>query len=129
MMRALHSLLLTGLGLALVFTLSACSADAPKNKEVWTDPNDSTLPADFKIQGEYAGEIPGVGKAGCQVIALGQGALQAVLLPGGLPGDGWDGKDKILMQGKVDGDKAIFEPASGPRKYLDGPAEKFSATD
>ena len=28
-----------------------------KPKEVWTDPSDPSLPADFKIQGEYVGEM------------------------------------------------------------------------
>lgn len=104
-------------------------ADAPKNaKGVWTDPTDQTLPVDFKIQGEYVGEIKGGGKTGCQIIALGNGAFQAVVLPGGLPGDGWDGKNKILMDGKLDGEKATFKPASGEKKYLEQSPEKFSAT-
>src|SRR5947209_15421051 len=61
----------------------------PKAKEVWTDPHDPLLPADYKIQGEYVG-AGADGKLGCQVIALGNGQFQAVLLPGGLPGAGWD---------------------------------------
>jgi hypothetical protein len=100
-----------------------------KTKEVWTDANDSTLPADFKIQGEYVGEIDGGGKLGCQIIALGNNALQAVVLPGGLPGDGWDGKNKILMQGEMASSGASFTPATGKRKYLAGPALEFSATN
>ena len=35
--------------------LAAPLAAQPKEKGVWTDPHDPTLPADFKIQGEYAG--------------------------------------------------------------------------
>jgi hypothetical protein len=97
-------------------------------KDVWTDPNDPTLPPDFKIQGEYAGEIKGGGRVGCQVIGLGKGAFQAVLLPGGLPGEGWDGKNKVLMDGKLEGDKAVFNPATGKKKYLGQSPESFSAT-
>ena len=98
-----------------------------QNKGVWTDPKDSTLPADFRLQGEYAGDGPG-GKLGAQVIALGGGAFQAVLLPGGLPGDGWDGTSRILLDGKLEGDKASFKPIEGNRKYLAQKPEEFSAT-
>src|SRR4051812_6721782 len=90
--------------------LAAPLAAQPKPKGVWTDPDDSTLPADFKIQGEYAGD-----HMGAQVIALGNGAFQAVVLHGGLPGAGWDGKNKSLLAGKLDGEKATFEPAKGVR--------------
>lgn len=104
----------------------------PKNKEVWTDPADPTLPVDFKIQGEYVTETSpgkvGADKVGSQVIALGKGYFQAVVYPGGLPGAGWDGKNKILMDGKLDGKKATFTPAKGKRKYKTQKPEEFSAT-
>lgn len=103
--------------------LSTSLAMAQKAKEVWTDPHDSTLPVDFKIQGEYVGDHLGV-----QVIALGKGTFQAVVLPGGLPGAGWDGKNKSLMAGKLDGDGAKFEPAAGKRNYLAQNPDQFSAT-
>jgi len=102
--------------------------ETPKAKEVWTDANDPTLPADFKFQGEYVGEIQGEGMWGCQVIALGGGAFQAVLLPGGLPGAGWDGKHKSLMAGVLEGGKVQFKPAAGKRKYLAQAPAEFSAT-
>src|SRR4051812_18780714 len=109
------------LGLALPASLSA----QKKAREVWTDPADESLPADFKFQGEYASE-----KMGAQVIALGEGHFQAVLLSGGLPGAGWDGKNKVLLQGKLDGDKVVFKPitAKEKRSYLAGDPLKFSAT-
>ena len=107
----------------LVIALPLAAADPKDAKGVWTDPHDSTLPADFKIQGEYAGNHMGV-----QVIALSKGAFQAVVLPGGLPGAGWDGKDKSLMAGTLDGHAAKFTPATGTRKYLAQKPEEFSAT-
>jgi hypothetical protein len=103
--------------------LAALFAVPVQDKKVWTDPADASLPPDFAVQGEYAGDA-----VGAQVIALGGGAFQAVVYPGGLPGDGWDGKSKILLAGKLDGAAAAFAAAEGPRKYLAQKPEEFSAT-
>src|SRR5438132_1579630 len=87
---------------AAVASLSEAGGDkkkGEKKKEVWSSQDDPTLPADFKFQGEYV--RPNIG---CQVIALGNGAFQAVLCDGGLPGAGWNGKGKHLMDGKLEGD-------------------------
>src|SRR5262249_32492368 len=122
---------LVGLALSVAaLTPHGQAADQKNPKGVWTDPNDASLPADFKIQGEYAGEAKGAGKLGCQVIALGNGAFQAGILPDALPGDGWDGKHKILMDGKLTGEKAEFKPATtGKRQYALAQApDAFSAT-
>ncbi len=108
-----------------------------KTPGVWTDPNDKDLlGGDFRFQGEYVGEIQGGGKLGCQVIALGQHKFQAVILPGGLPGAGWDGKNKILQDGELGTRKdnvldfinVHFRPTTGKRKYLAQKPEEFSAT-
>src|SRR4051812_38882779 len=100
------------LAVALLASLGALApnmANAQKKTPgVWTDLQDPTLPEDFKIQGEYMGT-----KIGCQVIALGKGTFQAVVYPGGLPGETWDGKNKILMDGKLADGKATFTPATG----------------
>lgn len=103
----------------LMTTASVCHAQ----NGVWTDPNDKSLPADFKIQGEYTGQ-----KIGAQVIALGKGEFQAVIYPGGLPGAGWDGKNRSLLAGKLDGDGAKFSAAAGKRRYLGRSGDEFSAT-
>ncbi len=108
-------------------SLSTVNAQ-PKTKGVWTDANDTTLPVDFKIQGEYVGAVNGGDKLGCQVIALSGGNFQAVVYPGGLPGDGWDSKNKILLSGKLEGEQATFKAATGSRKYLAAGADAFSAT-
>jgi len=94
-----------------------------QGKGVWTDAADPTIPVDFKLQGEFAGD-----KLGAQVIALGGGAFQAVLLPGGLPGEGWDGKSRIILDGRLEGEKVVYKPGEGQKKYLAQKPEEFSAT-
>jgi hypothetical protein len=98
----------------------------PKKAATFTDPKDAGI--DYVIQGEYVGAMQGGAKLGCQVIALGNGSFQAVVLPGGLPGEGWDGKNKILLDGSLEGESASFVPASGKRKYMAGSPKEFSAT-
>ena len=95
---------------------------------IWTDPEDRTLPPDFQIQGEYLGDVQKGGKLGCQVIALGDGAFRAVFLAGGLPGAGWDGMDKTLMDGKLVEDKAVFTPANDKTRDLARVPQAISAT-
>jgi hypothetical protein len=115
------------LAVSLVPADDSTKVKKEKKKEVWTDPNDPTLPPDFKIQGEYVGKLGGE-KLGAQVIALGNGYFQTVVYPGGLPGDGWDGKHKILMDGKLEDGKAVFTPTRGKRRYKTQKPDEFSAT-
>ena len=124
------------LGLAMLLPMAAQGQDdktktekkVEKKKEVWTDASDPTMPADFLFQGEYLGSKSGGPEVGSQVIALGKGAFQAVLLKKGLPGQGWNGKDKALLDGKLEGDKVVFTPTTGKRKYLAQSPLEFSAT-
>ena len=110
----------------IALTLGLNTFAAPS---LWTDAKDKTLPADFKVQGEYLGELSCGCDVGAQVIALGGGEFQMVIYPGGLPGDGWDkGDDRSLFSGKLQGKKAVFANAIGKRRYLGGRANEFSAT-
>ena len=84
----------------------------------WMDPADPTIPVDFKYQGEYVGSLKDGGKLGCQVVSLGSGVFQAVLYTGGLPGAGWDGKNRSIMDGKLNGNGVIFSAASGKRAHV-----------
>ncbi len=82
---------------------------------------------DYAVQGEYEGTA-GEAKLGVQVIALGDGHVQAVFLPGGLPGAGWNEKERRLLQGRVEGGKVALAPAEGNRTYMGKKPEEFSAT-
>ena len=89
----------------------------------FTSLKDQQLPEDFKYQGEYSHN-----NLGAQVIALGKGTFHVVLYPGGLPGNGWDGENRSLLQGNLNNRIVNLIPASGNRKYLAGSADEFSAT-
>lgn len=110
--------------LVLSLCLLTSLGSAPKKfGGTWTDPSDSSIPADFKYQGEYKSD-----SLGAQVIALGKGKFQAVIYEGGLPGAGWNGKARSLIDGQLKGEQVAFVPAQGKKKYIARSAEEFSAT-
>ena len=101
-----------------------CTLEAVKVKNVtFTSALDPNLSKDFFYQGEYVGETHGA-----QVISLGNGHFQAVLLPGGLPGDGWDQKNKSLVSGILVENSVILKNADGEKIYLAQDPSIFSAT-
>lgn len=109
--------------------LSLSLSAAKKKTPVWTSLDAETIPGSVKIQGEYEGKTEETQPYGAHVIALGQGAYQAVFYPGGLPGAGWDGENKILMDGKEEDGSVIFHGTDGKGKgYLQDSPAKFSAT-
>ncbi len=84
---------------------------------VITDP-ESAGP-DYLVQGEYLGAAGGQ-RLGCQVIAMGNANFKAVFLPGGLPGDGWDGKMRVRLDGKTDGASTFFPGLGYNGSIVDG---------
>ncbi len=64
---------------------------------------------DYKIQGEYTGEMPDGNTWGAQVIATGKGTFKAVGYQGGLPGAGWDGEKNEPIEGKLEDGKVQME--------------------
>ncbi|MEC8043647.1 MAG: DUF1080 domain-containing protein [Verrucomicrobiota bacterium] len=89
----------------------------------YTDLNDENLPSDFMYQGEYEGA-----GYGAQVISLDKGFFHIVLYQGGLPGEGWNGTDRSLLDGKIYKQGVSIETADGKRKYLAANPKEFSAT-
>jgi len=100
-----------GLALAVVpAPLDLRAADT--GNPAYTDP--AKADDDFAFQGEYVGEVPVNGsplKLGIQAVALGDGAFDVVVYPGGLPGDGWQAPTKLKGKGKRDGAAVNFEVA------------------
>jgi hypothetical protein len=104
-MRHLCAILLL---LAAVSTV-AFSAGKDKPKKIKdTAVNADQAGPDFVIQGEYEGKLDGKEKLGAQVVALGSGKFDVYFLTGGLPGAGWDGKDRQRVQAKTEEEKTVL---------------------
>ncbi len=98
---------------AVVLVALTMTAEAADKNETFTDPEKAG--PDFAVQGEYVGAVHNGRKPfGIQIIALGDGKFDAVAYPGGLPGDGWDGREKLKGKGETkDGVTAIVEEGNG----------------
>ena len=74
------------------------------------------------MQGEYTGMLVVEGKKsklGIQVIAQGEGKFQAVIYRGGLPGDGWTGKESMKMNAAVKEGQVVFKTEGGSGELKD----------
>ena len=109
--------------LAALLTASAAlparAADAPAKNFVSIDPN--KVDADYAFQGEYSGSFGGK-KSGLQVITLGGGKFRAVMLAGGLPGDGWEKGQREEADGELKDGVATFSHANWKVSVKDGTA-------
>jgi 3-keto-disaccharide hydrolase len=90
---------------ASVYAAGNAPAKKPpaKPEVIFLDPESAGI--DYKLQGEYEGS-----KWGAQVIAMGDHKFHAVFLPGGLPGAGWDAKNRYESEGAMEGDNVTLKP-------------------
>jgi len=85
---------------ALALAIAPCVGQK-KERIAVADPEKTKADPDFAIQGEYVtGAIAGKKKVGAQVVAKGGGVFDVRVLPGGLPGEGWDGKTQTKATAK-----------------------------
>jgi len=87
-----------GLFMSVALSLVVVNLSAQERKTSFLD--SKSAGPDFALQGEYVGTV-GDQKYGAQVIAKGDGKFDALLLPGGLPGDGWDEKTRVKLSGST----------------------------
>lgn len=92
--------------LSVVGSVSLSSAAGPSDSGKLVAVDLSQVDDDFRFQGEYMGYIatafgsPYVKKVGLQIIARGNGNFEATFYEGGLPGDGWNKRDRLRSSGK-----------------------------
>ena len=106
-----------------LLTLVAVPALAEDNSRTILDPGKVT--PDYHVQGEYSGELEGGQNYGIQIIAQGDGKFKAVVYPGGLPGDGYIGYDRIFADGGTEDGVTKISSDSGYALIKDGVAGIF----
>jgi hypothetical protein len=79
--------------------------------------------ADFAVQGEYVGDLASADgtkqKLGAQIIACSHGAFHSVFYPGGLPGEGWEGKTRIEKVPAKEGNVPVDTRTEGDKTVVD----------
>ncbi|MFN9720484.1 MAG: family 16 glycoside hydrolase, partial [Planctomycetota bacterium] len=114
----------------ILFALASMTGALTLADDTYLDPTNAG--PDFATQGEYVGDVQtdnGTLKIGLQVIALGKHEFDGVAYLGGLPGDGWDGSEKIRAKGKTDGGETkLVASEEGHAILKDGTATIYSAS-
>lgn len=125
----MRRLIMTLLCVSGVLFVVAAQAQEKKPKPKQKNPryaDPAKTDNDFPIQGEYTGELMGEdgekSKYGAHIIAMGDGKFKAVFYPGGLPGDGWSGGDKMDIEelGEWKDGKVFFSNEHGHGEIEDG---------
>ena len=116
MRRWLWRMLFLAVGVMALGALPVGAAD--RGDGTYLDPKEAG--PDFALQGEYVGKVGGNDAFGAQVIADGDGKFTIQFLPGGLPGEGWDGKTKIKATAKREGSTAAFSGSGWKGTLGDG---------
>lgn len=111
------------IGLACCLSLLTCWGQAADDKrpQAYTDPADA--PPDYKIQGEYLGEVNADSiqfTVGVQLVARGSGKYYSQIYLGGLPGSGWDRQTKYEGTGETEDGEVIFKHLLGGGRLVDG---------
>ncbi len=110
------------LGLVLLATVSVAE-DKPASDKPAAVLSADKADADFAYQGEYAGNIDMGGmrvRYGAQIIALGDGKFHGIGYPGGLPGDGFIGGEKLEGDGTLKDDAVEFPGADATAVLSNG---------
>ena len=117
--------------LFLTITLTAPLAHAQRNTRsegpTYTDPKEAG--PDFATQGEYVTDKSAPKPYGVQVVALGDGKFEVVVLAGGLPGDGWDAKSRVELKASRKGDAADIQPEKGFSGAIAGETLNLATAD
>lgn len=104
--------------LPFLLTAGLVLAAAKPPAEIFLDP--AKAGPDFAVQGEYVGQTAAKDKLAAQVVAEGDGKFTAYFLAGGLPGDGWDGKDKVKTAARTVDGKTAFAGAGWKGEIAEG---------
>jgi cytochrome c2 len=99
---------LAALAMWFCSSVELLSADGAGSLATYDTPADAQADPDFALQGEYQGD-----KLGVQVVALGDGNFSVVSYGGGLPGAGFDGKQKQELEADRED---VIETVAGLKK-------------